>query len=170
MCLTTVVNEVSVEVIPPPHVVVPDICPDGVFVICPKYQLNNQLFFMARVFGFSTFDSTWVPGLGGGAVSLRCQRRHRPSNANGDELGSWTAWTNVHTDFKSDHDSGQLPASFHLLLNNVNQGQYYLAQFRMRDVSTVEWEVHPLCGTKAYFVLMATPSDPGAYIDDRPVS
>ena len=145
------------------------ICPEGDFPLpCPRYEIINLVFFMARVFGFTNSDTIWV--IGGGPADVRCQRRHKLSNAAGDEVGPWTAWTNVHSTFKDDHDNGQLPASFHLLLNNVNQGTYYLAQYRLRDASTVSWEVHPSCGTKAYHVLMATVRDPGAYIDDRPVS
>ena len=148
----------QVEIVPWPSVRLPDLCPEFVLPdVCPIYLLTEQVFAVSRTSVTFDYNSRFTSD-GVTLVDLTCQKRRRPSNAAGDPLGSWSAWSNIHADFINDHPvTGR-----HTILQSVSAGTFWLVQIRLREDATPEnWEIHPLCGDSAYHILTATQSDPG---------
>lgn len=153
-CAVAVVGPVATTVVPVPSVRLPDVCPDGVFIVCPRYALTSQVFLIGRTFAAFNYNTEFIAG---GSVDLRCQVRTQSSNSNGDEIGGWSSWSNIHSDFISTHTSN------HRILQGVGQGTWWLVQVRLsEDVSPLDWEVHPNCGLSAYLIRTATLTEPGS--------
>jgi hypothetical protein len=159
MCVPILVDLVNVNVVAGPRVGAPDICPE--FAVCPKYQFDNQVFTIGRTAAELEYDSTIV-GSGGTPVNLRCKRRQRPSNANGDPLGSWSVWEFVHFNYTDDHHFPVGVPQRHHVLFGVTQGTWWLTQMLVTEnVTPFEWETHPNCGDSAWLILTATFTEGG---------